>query len=114
MEQMEQYEEIEEKEQKNGYWSGLLSGLLLALLLFGCIFVGKLVLGIFYPKKIVPDFQVENAELLDENTKAKVEVIEKIIGQYYLEETDNVVMKDGIYSGIVNALGDPYSVYYSA
>ena len=107
-------EQMEQNNQRNGYWSGLLSGLLLAILLFGGIYLGKQVFQIFEAKKIGENAQAENAELVNEYTAAKVEVIENTIKEYYLEETDRNTLENGIYTGLVNALEDPYSVYYSA
>ena len=40
-------EQMEQNNQRNGYWSGLLSGLLLAILLLGGIYLGKQVFQIF-------------------------------------------------------------------
>ena len=107
-------EQMEQNNQRNGYWSGLLSGLLLAILLLGGIYLGKQVFQIFEAKKIGENAQAENAELVNEYTAAKVEVIENTIKEYYLEETDRSTLENGIYTGLVNALEDPYSVYYSA
>lgn len=107
-------EQMEQNNQRNGYWSGLLSGLLLAILLIGCIYIGKQVFQIFEAKKITEEAQAEDAELLNDYTAAKVEVIEDTIKEYYLEETDRSALENGIYTGLVNALEDPYSVYYSA
>lgn len=111
---MEQMEQVERNNQRNGYWSGLLSGLLLAILLFGCIYIGKQVFQIFEAKQIGKEAQAEDAELLNDYTAAKIDVIEDTIRQYYLEEADRGKMEDGIYYGLVNSLEDPYSVYYSA
>ena len=44
-------EQMEQNDQRKAYWSGLLSGLLLAILLIGVIFVGKQVFRIFEAKK---------------------------------------------------------------
>jgi len=114
MEQMEQKEQIEQSNQRNGYWSGLLSGLLLAILLIGSIYIGNQVYQIFTAKNTVKRAQAESEELLNDYTAAKVGVIEDTIRQYYLEETEKSALADGIYSGMVEALEDPYSVYYSA
>ena len=111
---MEQMEQVERNKQRNGYWSGLLSGLLLAILLFGCIYIGKQVFQIFEAKKIAEGAKAEDAELLNDYTAAKIDIIEETIRQYYLEEADRSQMENGIYYGLVNSLEDPYSVYYSA
>ena len=107
-------EQMEQNNQKNGYWSGLLSGLLLAILLIGSIYIGKQVFQVFETKKIAQDAQAEDAELLNDYTAAKVEVIEDTIKEHYLEKVDRKELENGIYTGLVNSLNDPYSVYYSA
>ncbi len=107
-------EQMEQNNQKSGYWSGLLSGLLLAMLLIGCIYIGNQVFQIFEAKKITEEAQAEDAELLNDYTVAKIDVIEDTIRQYYLEEVDRSELENGIYTGLVNSLEDPYSVYYSA
>ena len=101
-----------EKKVKNGYWSGLLSGLLLAVLLLGCLYVGRQVYRIYEARQIANG--KEQNELLTDYTTAKIEVIEETIGKYYFSEAELPALEDGLYSGMVDALGDPYSVYYSA
>ena len=107
-------EQMEQNNQRNGYWSGLLSGLLLAVLLVGGIYLGKQVFQIFEAKKIAEHAQTKDVELMNEYTAAKIEVIEDTIKEYYLEEADRSALENGIYAGLVNSLEDPYSVYYSA
>ena len=107
-------EQMEQNNKKNGYWSGLISGLLLAILLFGCVYIGNQVYRIFEAKQIAESSQTEDAELLNEYTAAKVDVIEDTIHQYFLEETSRSDLENGIYTGMLEALDDPYSTYYSA
>ena len=107
-------EQMEQNNKKNGYWSGLISGLLLAILLFGCVYIGNQVYRIFEAKQIAESSQTEDAELLNEYTAAKVDVIEDTIYQYFLEETSRSDLENGIYTGMLEALDDPYSTYYSA
>ena len=112
MDTEKEIQEIQTKKGKNGYWSGLLSGLLLAVLLLGCAYVGRQVYRIYEARQIANG--KEQSELLSSYTTAKIEVIQEIIDQYYLSETKLTALEDGLYSGMVDALGDPYSVYYSA
>ena len=44
----------------------------------------------------------------------KEEEIYNTIDKYYLNGIDNDKMKDGIYKGMVDSLGDPYTVYYNS
>ncbi|WP_343208630.1 S41 family peptidase [Anaerolentibacter hominis] len=43
----------------------------------------------------------------------KVSMLEKYIDKFYLFDTDAADMTNGIYKGLMNGLGDPYSVYYT-
>ena len=55
------------------------------------------------------------SEISDELKKIfnKAEIIQDIIDKYYYYEQDADKLADGIYSGMLDALGDPYSVYYN-
>ncbi len=44
----------------------------------------------------------------------KEEEIYNTVDDYYLNGIDNDKMKDGIYKGMVDSLGDPYTVYYNS
>ncbi|WP_099469123.1 S41 family peptidase [Konateibacter massiliensis] len=46
-------------------------------------------------------------------TGTKIDVIKQIIDKYYLEDVDEADLVEGMYKGLVNGLGDPYSVYYT-
>lgn len=50
----------------------------------------------------------------DDQTKQKLKLIGELIDSQYLytDEIDEGALQDGIYSGYVSALGDPYTVYY--
>ena len=44
-----------------------------------------------------------------------MELIEQVIDTYYYQEDiDQEELENGIYRGMVESLGDPYSAYYSA
>lgn len=45
-------------------------------------------------------------------SESKIDVLEKLVEDYYLEETDEKSMQEGLYKGYISGLGDPYSVYY--
>ncbi len=51
--------------------------------------------------------------ILTQSVIEKAEGIQKIIDQYYLEEEDINQVQEGVYKGMLEALGDPYSVYYT-
>lgn len=50
----------------------------------------------------------------DRETRAKLGELANIIDAYYYNETDAQQIADGIYSGLLESLNDPYSQYYNA
>ena len=52
--------------------------------------------------------------MVNENTMGKLELLEKTVKEYYLEEVEEETLEKGVYDGLIEALGDPYSTYYSA
>ena len=53
-------------------------------------------------------------ELLDQATLDKIRLLEKTINDnYYKTDIDVEDEKNGIYKGLLDSLGDPYSVYYT-
>ncbi len=98
------------------YLYGVLTGIWISILLFGIGSVaGWLV-------KNYRQFAVQETAVLADgkedavtaNTTRKMQTIENVIYQYYLEDTDAQTLENGIYAGMINSLGDPYSAYYSA
>ena len=45
---------------------------------------------------------------------AKLMALEKIIKRYYYQDVDKDAMEKGMYKGIMEAMGDPYTEYYTA
>lgn len=103
------------EKQRKAYWGGMFSGMLLAILLLAIIYIAGIAIKIGQGRMTIQDRNSETREaLLDEYTTSKIDVIEDTIEKYYLEEATDEILENGIYSGMVNALDDPYSVYYSA
>lgn len=96
------------EQEKKQYWKGLLSGLLLAVIMLCLILLGSEA----YSLMAGTDGSGAGLSLIDRNVRKKADLIEEIIEEYYLEEIDLSSMKSGVYRGIVNSLGDPYSAYY--
>ena len=102
---------------RKSFWGGVLTGILAVALLAGCVYLGNSV-WLFYSRTQNVSVQ-ESAEGVSENTVAtqntlnKLDVIEETIEKYYLESVDEQTLEDGIYKGLVEALGDPYSTYYA-
>lgn len=80
---------------------GLITGILITV----CISTG-ISLGIGYVSK--------DSILSDKQCVKKIKLLENLIDTYYLDETDEEQLKEGLYTGLVYGLGDPYSRYYTA
>lgn len=92
---------------------GLLLGVALTALVCGFTFVGMKVYEAVDSKNVA---KKENAvSVVSGETEKKLEAIEKVIDEYYYQDADIDVdaMTEGMYAGMVDALGDPYSVYYT-
>ena len=50
----------------------------------------------------------DDAEVVDGSTASKMMAIENVVDKYYLEEVDKETLENGIYTGMVESLGDPY------
>lgn len=57
----------------------------------------------------------EEAGLTGDATLEKLEALEDIVEEYYYkdEDIDTDKMVEGMYAGVIDSLGDPYSVYYT-
>lgn len=88
--------------------------LLLILLAVSLVFI------MFWAGYFIGNFNAKNRgqgengnTVLTESVIEKAEGIQDIIDQYYLEEEDVKQVQEGVYKGMLEALGDPYSVYYT-
>ena len=57
--------------------------------------------------------QVEPGRILDDEVVEKLDTIYSYMNVYYYEDFDKDAIREGIYSGVLESLGDPYSVYYT-
>ena len=53
-------------------------------------------------------------ELLDSSTVSKVDELKSYIDKYYYDDYDKEELQNGILQGLVEGLGDQYSLYYTA
>ncbi|MDE6312457.1 MAG: S41 family peptidase [Lachnospiraceae bacterium] len=54
-----------------------------------------------------------NNTIITKEVAEKAEAVQKVIDKYYLEEEQIKDVQEGVYKGMLDALGDPYSVYYT-
>lgn len=88
---------------------GLVVGIASTALVIGCV---AAVTKIY---KTVDSKNVKAGSVVSEDTEEKLAAIEDVIEEYYYQDADIDVdaMTEGMYAGMVNSLGDPYSVYYT-
>lgn len=106
------------KQHGLGFMSGLLAGILLTLLV--------MIFG-FWLRQFVAEYGASGIETSSDGSDVvtepgimnadfirKLAKIEALIEEYYyLEEVADETLREGAYEGVVEALGDPYSVYYT-
>lgn len=107
------------------FWGGLFTGLIMSLLVVSSVYVVNRIqyahksgqtVGLHTREESQENTDGESVtgEAVNEDTVAKMKVIENVIDTYfYKEEVDKDAMVDGIFKGMVESLGDPYSEYYS-
>lgn len=98
-------EYIEERKQKNHFWKGALFG---ALAMF--LAVSGMILGIYYSGLNL----LIGGNTAESKMQQKLTCFEQLVNEYYLysEDVTAEMLEEGIYTGYINALGDPYSVYF--
>ena len=114
-------EEVLQQKQQQGkgfFYSGLVTGLVLSLLIVSIVFLATRIqnfISIQSQKNTNIQSNLELTDsLLDDSAKMKIQGIEALIKTYfYHDDIDEEAMEDGIYRGMVDSLGDPYSVYYT-
>lgn len=94
------------EDNKRQFRKGALCGALAVLIVIAALFGARTAFSYFAEEKTVVEKQNES----------KLEEIKDLIDKYYLrsDELDKEELEEGLYSGYVNKIGDPYSVYYDA
>lgn len=89
------------EQKKGGFLKGLVVGIVLAAVV---------VVGVTYVQRMNQGDMTPTSEL----TKKKIELIEDLIDEHYLDEIDQKKMTDEMLKGLMNGLGDDYAAYYTA
>lgn len=100
---------------RGGILLGMMLGIVVTLLVGGFVFVGVKFYEVMDSKKADAKRKNDADSVVSEETEKKLSAIEDVIEEYYYQDADIDVdaMTEGMYQGMVNALGDPYSVYYT-
>ena len=92
---------------------GMIAGLLTASLIFAGIFAGVILYNKLSLRHVISANSARSSVIDDEMVK-KAGLIENTIADYYLNDYDKNDIKEGIYRGMIDGLGDKYSEYFSA
>ncbi len=105
----------EKKKKNRSYFYGVMTGIWISVILFAAgNLVGWLVGKNSLLGNNIPAISTNKSqEVVTTDTTRKMMAIEDVIYKYYLEDTDVETLENGIYSGMIASLGDPYSDYYS-
>ena len=109
----------ENQKKQTGFGSGMFVGFLLGVLLLGIgVTVGAHVYTsstnqylIISPSGIK---QTAKSDILTNKTVKKIDELMSYIDLYYNDDYDEGDIRNAIYAGTLEGLGDPYSVYYTA
>lgn len=96
-----------------------MTGVLAILLVAGGIYLGNSAWNLYQRAGMQEAAARETGEparssVANRDTMEKLQVLEDTIREYYLEDVEEEELEKGVYSGLLDSLGDPYSVYYSA
>lgn len=109
------------KKGQEGFLSGIIIGVLATLMVVCSIYLGVTIANRVEAQKQKPNKQEagtseqeKNDEFLSSKVQQKIKTIEGLIeSMFYLHEVSDEELEEGIYRGMMKALDDPYSVYYT-
>ncbi|MCR5108739.1 MAG: S41 family peptidase [Lachnospiraceae bacterium] len=102
------------KAKQKGRLQGILITVGVFLLVFICAFLWKTLYKTFLNGFTTGIFDGSTkSDIITDEVEEKAGYIEKIIDKYYLDEVDDVALRDGIYKGLISGLGDEYAAYYT-
>lgn len=104
---IEELKKIRNDEKKSGRRQGFLISFIIVLVVVGAIFSVKTVVdsvkSIVYPSKTI----------VNEDVEKKANNLWGMIDRYFLWDADKDAAVEGMYDGMLESLGDPYSCYYT-
>lgn len=117
---VENKNEQEKKREKGSFVSGLMVGILSTVVVTIIIAICVIFVGKQSKKPNVKTDQpldeiLKEDDFVDEDMLQKLSTIEDMIDVYfYQEDVDDALLEEGVYQGVLGALGDPYTCYYTA
>lgn len=114
----EEKEELDFPKKKRGVGKGVAAGILgtivtlTLVIVIGCKLTGtSIVLSLGNSSSTT-----KSSSILDADTVAKINELKAYIDLYYYEDDDidEDTLRDSLYAGLIDGIGDKYSVYYNA
>lgn len=105
------------KKPSRYFWNGVVSGVLCMILVLAGAYAGRTAYQMIKIRRAGTDTAESGGtdSVINTATFQKMKTIEDAIDTYYFydDEVDPEDIQEGIYKGMVEALGDPYSEYYT-
>ena len=105
------YRNRERNQKRKGRMNGVIGFILGIMTSFVLVYVGFAFA--FNNGNVLSLFLKRNNKLDYKKIEEKTSVLQNIIDRYFLFDEDMTKVEDGIYAGMMNGLGDPYTVYYT-
>lgn len=109
--------EEEKKIQSKYFRNGVIMGVLAASLVLAGAYAGSMAYRLLRLRQAEVSAAAggEDGSVVSAGTIQKMKTLEDAISEYYFyeDEVSSQELQDGIYKGMISALGDPYSEYYS-
>ncbi len=103
----------EQKKKKRDFLNGIIVGGLATALVFTGAYAGKTAYQIIKVRGAAAEAASES--VINTETIQKIKLLESVIDEayYYDDKVSIDDLQEGVYKGLVSALGDPYSEYYT-
>ena len=101
----------ERKKSSREFYNGLIMGVLAMTLLFAGVYAGKTAYQKLKVSDANPEIFEDGGSVVSTEAIQKIKTIEAAIdaSYYYDDQVSEEDLREGIYKGMVTALGDPYS-----
>lgn len=105
----------EKGSSKGLFLGGVITGLAVSIFVAAIVYISLYVQGVVDSQKNPQvQFSAKDGSAIDSSLIKKLQTLEGVIDElFYLGEVTDEELKNGIYKGMLQALGDPYSEYYS-
>ena len=105
-----------EQERRKTFCKGITLGVLTTLAVCLLVYFGSPVVQlqrIESSQKTQQAAQTDDSRLLTQPVESKIERLADVIDQLYYEDVDTEDLVEGLYKGLLEGVGDPYTAYYT-